>query len=106
MVGVHLIKLKPDGSDRLRDDPKCKITIGKGVTAAITLAPPNDLLGLVIAEGVEDALTAHEATGLGAWAAGGAWRMSTLDAVSGSTSHSFSGRMTARAAFELGGNVN
>jgi hypothetical protein len=78
VVGVHLCKLKPDGSDRLRDDPKCKITIGKGVTAPIVLAPPNDLLGLVITEGVEDALTAHEATGLGAWAAGGASRMSAL----------------------------
>jgi hypothetical protein len=33
VVGVHLIKLKPDGSDRLRDDPKCKITIGKGIAA-------------------------------------------------------------------------
>jgi hypothetical protein len=76
--GVHLIKLKPDGSDRLRDDPKCKITIGKAFVAPIVLAPPNDLLGLVIAEGVEDALTAHEATGLGAWAAGGAGRMPAL----------------------------
>jgi hypothetical protein len=26
VCGVHLIRLKPDGSDRLRDDPKCKIT--------------------------------------------------------------------------------
>jgi Toprim domain len=78
VVGVHLIKLRPDGSDRLRGDPKCKITIGRGFVAPIVLAPPNDLLGLVIAEGVEDALTAHEATGRGAWAAGGASRMPAL----------------------------
>jgi hypothetical protein len=76
--GVHLIKLKPDGRDRLRDDLKCKFTIGKGFVAPIVLAPPNDLLGMVVAEGIEDALNAHEASGLGAWAAGGAWRMPAL----------------------------
>lgn len=42
------------------------------------LAPPNDLLGLAIAEGIEDALSVHEATGLGAWAVGGAKRMPAL----------------------------
>jgi hypothetical protein len=78
VLGVHLIKLKPDGSDRLRDGPECKVTIGRGFVAPIVLAPPNDLLGLVIAEGVEDGLIAHELTGLGAWAAGGASRMPSL----------------------------
>jgi hypothetical protein len=77
VVGVHLVKLRPDGSDRLRDDG-AKITVGKGVTAPIILAPPNDLLGLCIAEGIEDALIAHQATGLGAWATGGAARLPTL----------------------------
>ena len=79
IVGVHLIDLKPDGSDRLReDDVKHKRTVGKGVTAPIILAPPNDLLGLCIAEGIEDALIAHQATGLGAWATGGAARLPAL----------------------------
>jgi CHC2 zinc finger/Toprim domain len=78
VLGVHLIKLKPGGSDRLRDDPKCKFTIGKGFVAPIVLAPPNDLLGMVIAEGIEDALNAHEASGLGAWAAGTATRLPAL----------------------------
>jgi hypothetical protein len=78
VLGVHLIKLKPDGSDRLRDDPKCKFTIGKGFVAPIVLAPPNDLLGMVIAEGIEDGLNAHEASGLGAWAAGTATRLPAL----------------------------
>jgi hypothetical protein len=77
-VVVHLIKLKPDGSDRLRDDPKCKFTIGKGFVAPIVLAQANDLMGMVIAEGIEDAVNAHEASGLGAWAPGGAWRMPAL----------------------------
>jgi hypothetical protein len=78
VVGVHRIKLLPDGSDRLRGDPKCKITIGKGIGSPIILAPPNDGLGLTIAEGIEDALIAHQETGLGAWAAGGAARLPIL----------------------------
>jgi hypothetical protein len=77
VVGVHLIKLKPDGSDRLREDG-AKITIGKSIVAPIVLAPPNDLLGLCIAEGIEDALIAHQATGLGSWAAGGATKLPKL----------------------------
>jgi Toprim domain len=36
------------------------------------LAPPNDLLALAITEGIEDALTAYQATGVAAWAAGSA----------------------------------
>jgi hypothetical protein len=78
VLGVHLIKLRQDGSDRLREDRKCKFTIGEDFVAPIVVAPPNDLLGMVIAEGVEDALNAHEASGLGAWAAGGATRMPKL----------------------------
>jgi hypothetical protein len=42
------------------------------------LAPPNDLLALAIAEGVEDALSIHQATGIGAWAAGSASFMPKL----------------------------
>ena len=78
VVGVHLIKLKPDGNDRLRDDPKCKITIGKDIAVPIVLAPSNDGLALDIAEGIEDALNAHQATGHGSWAAGGATRLPGL----------------------------
>jgi CHC2 zinc finger/Toprim domain len=79
VAGVHLIKLLPDGSDRLRDDDvKHKITIGLGITAPVVLAPPNDGLGLCIAEGIEDALIAHQATGLGAWAACSAGRLPKL----------------------------
>ena len=36
------------------------------------LAPPNDLLGLAMVEGIEDTLSAHQALGIGAWAAGSA----------------------------------
>jgi hypothetical protein len=44
----------------------------------IWLAAVNDGLGLVIAEGIEDGLSAYQATGLGAWAAGTASRMPAL----------------------------
>ena len=37
----------------------------------MVVAPINDLLGLTICEGVEDALSTHQATRLGAWASGG-----------------------------------
>jgi hypothetical protein len=74
---VHLIKLRADGSDRLRNDT-AKITIGKDITVPIVLAPPNDLLAMDIAEGIEDALNASQATGRGAWAAGSAMRMPAL----------------------------
>jgi hypothetical protein len=75
--GVHLTSLKPDGSGKAGTD-RDKIMIGKSVGFPIVLAPVNDGLGLAIAEGVEDALSLHEATGLGAWAAGSASRLPAL----------------------------
>jgi Toprim domain len=77
--GVHLTLLKPDGSGKARNaDGHSKLTIGVGHDLPIVLAPPNDLGGLVVAEGIEDALSAHQATGLGAWAAGTANRLPGL----------------------------
>jgi Toprim domain len=77
---VHLIKLRPDGSDRLREDrddeEAPKVTIGVDFNAAIELAPARH--ALIIAEGVEDALTAADLTGEGAWAAASAGRMPGL----------------------------
>jgi hypothetical protein len=77
VVGVHLTRLLPDGSDRERDD-LAKIMIGHSTGFPIILAPPNDLLGMAITEGIEDSLTVHQSTGLGAWAAGSASRMPAL----------------------------
>jgi hypothetical protein len=72
---VHLTFLQPDGSGKADVDAP-KIIVGRGaVGLPICLFPPNDLLGLAIAEGIEDALSIHEATGLGAWAAGCASRL-------------------------------
>ena len=79
--GIHITKLKPDGSDKAGTEAD-KIMIGMSIGSPIVLAPVNDLLGLAIAEGIEDALSAHEATGLGAWASGSASRLAALaDAV-------------------------
>lgn len=68
VLAVHLTRLAGDGS-KIAEKPK--IVVGQGARGfPIVVAPPNDLLGLVITEGIEDALSVHEATGLGAWAAG------------------------------------
>ena len=77
VVGVQLTYLRSDGSAKAPIGIQ-KRSIGRGHIAPIVLAPLNDSLGLVIAEGVEDALSLHIETGLGAWAAGGAGRMPAL----------------------------
>jgi hypothetical protein len=77
VMGVHITRLLPDGSWRDRGDD-AKITIGHCLGSPIALASSNDLLGLTIAEGIEDALNAHQATGMGAWAAAGAGRTAVL----------------------------
>jgi hypothetical protein len=81
LAAVHLTFLKGDGTGKAEIEPN-KIMIGSPARRPIIIAPPNDLLGLAITEGVEDALSAHQATGLGAWAAGSASHMPKLaDAV-------------------------
>jgi hypothetical protein len=72
--GVHLTRLLHDGSDRERSD-KAKIMIGHSIGSPLVLAPSGDMAGLAITEGIEDALTMHEVSGLGAWAAGSASRL-------------------------------
>jgi hypothetical protein len=81
ITGVHLTRLKPDGSGKaVFEDPdeNAKIMIGYSAGSPIVLAPPNDLLGLAVTEGIEDGLSVHEDTGLGVWAAGAASRMPSL----------------------------
>jgi Toprim domain len=86
---VHLTLLRPDGNGKAQVErgkpdkliigsPSIKIDDDDVRGLPIVLAPPNDLLGLAICEGIEDALTAHQATGLGAWAAGAAGFMPKL----------------------------
>jgi hypothetical protein len=75
--GVHITRLLPDGSDRERGD-QAKIMVGHSIGFPIVMAPPNDLLGMAITEGVEESLTVYQSSGLGAWAAGAASRMPAL----------------------------
>jgi hypothetical protein len=77
IAGIHLTYLRADGKGKAAVDPT-KRMIGRSKGWPIVLAPPNDLLGLAIAEGIENALSHHEATGLGAWAAGAANRLPNL----------------------------
>jgi hypothetical protein len=80
IYAVHLTKLKPDGLGKA-GVPSPKIILGcAAIGTPIVLAPPNDLLGLAITEGIEDALSIHAATGLGCWAAGCASRLPALAA--------------------------
>jgi CHC2 zinc finger/Toprim domain len=68
---VHLTLLTPDGNGKADVKPN-KIVIASPRGMPLMLAPMNDLMGLAITEGIEDALSVHQATGLGAWAAGSA----------------------------------
>jgi phage/plasmid primase-like uncharacterized protein len=72
LTAVHLTQLASDGTKT------AKITVGITGNDPIALVPPNDLGGLAIAEGIEDALSLHQATGLGTWAAGWASRLPKL----------------------------
>jgi len=76
---VHLTLLKPDGTGKA-DLDRPKIVVGSPGSLPIVLAPPNDLLGLAITEGIEDGLSVFEATGCGVWVAGCANRMPRLAA--------------------------
>jgi hypothetical protein len=75
--GVHITRLAPDGSSKAGTE-RDKIMLGSSIGYPIVLASPNDLLGLAITEGIEDALSVHDDTGLGAWAAGSASRLPAL----------------------------
>lgn len=78
--GLHVTGVADDGGPAtlpLIDRPR-KATLGRGHDLPIVLAPPGDSLALCIAEGIEDALSVHQATGMGAWAAGTANRLPGL----------------------------
>jgi hypothetical protein len=77
ITAVHLTFLKPDGSGKADVDP-AKISVGSPQGMPLVLASMNDSLGLAITEGIEDALSVHDETGLGAWAAGSCSLMPAL----------------------------
>lgn len=75
VTAVHFTALGADGRECCE-----KRMTGPVSGQPIVLAPPNDGLGLVICEGIEDGLSTHEATGLGVWAAGSAIHLPKLAA--------------------------
>jgi hypothetical protein len=77
VAAVHLTLLRPDGTGKADVKPS-KLSIGSPGAMPLVLASMNDLLGLAITEGIEDALSVHQAAGLGAWAAGAAGFMPKL----------------------------
>ena len=81
---VQLVLLRENGTKA--DVTPNKITVGLPSGLPIVLAAMNDLLGLAICEGAENALSVHASTGVGAWASGGASFLPMLaDAVKGLT---------------------
>src|SRR5262249_46795159 len=59
--GIHITRLATDGTGKAGTDAD-KIMVGRSAGFPIVLAPANDLLGLIVCEGIEDTLSAHEAT--------------------------------------------
>jgi hypothetical protein len=78
VVGVHLTRLTAEGEKAPNTAGKPKIMVGACKGGPITISPPNDLLGLAVTEGIEDALSVYQGTGLGVWAAGSGGFMPAL----------------------------
>ncbi len=76
-TGVHLTKLKPDGSGKAGTD-KDKIMIGPSMGHPIIVHDNPDRGELIITEGIEDAASVALVTGWNAWAAGSAGRIAPL----------------------------
>lgn len=73
VTAIHLTRLAPDGT-KLE-----KRMLGSPAGLPLVVAPWTETgRGLVLAEGLEDALSGHEATGLAAWAGGSAGHMQKL----------------------------
>ena len=105
ITAVQVTLLKADGSNKAEVKPN-KIAIASPAGKPMVLAPMNDLLGLAICEGVEDAISVHRATGLGAWASGGASFMPKLapavpDYIETATIFAHADEVGQRGALEL-----
>jgi len=75
--GVHLTRLKPDGSGKDEREPVKKM-IGRSSGWPIVLAPLNDSGGLGVVEGIECGLSITSLIGVGVWVAGCASRLPAL----------------------------
>jgi hypothetical protein len=78
VTGIHITHLTPEGR---KIEGRAKVMLGPSAGLPIVIAPANDLLGMAVTEGIEDALVVHQSTGLGVWAAGASTRMPALAAV-------------------------
>lgn len=74
LTGVHLTKLKPDGSGKAETD-RDKIMIGPSAGQPIIVHDNPDHGEMILAEGIEDAASLALVTGWSAWAAGSAGRL-------------------------------
>ena len=74
--GVHLTRLTPRAASSRGMQSASSVSVQ--LARRLCLRPANDLLGLAITEGIEDAISVHEATGLAAWAAGSASRLPAI----------------------------
>jgi hypothetical protein len=72
-IALHIIRLAADGRGKAPvPGNEVKRSLGSPCGRPIHLAAMETAAALVIAEGIEDALSVHEGTGTGAWASGGA----------------------------------
>ena len=79
IAAVQLTLLAENGLVKaVNDGGLSKIAIGPSLGTPIVVAPTPDSLSIAICEGVEDALSIHEATGAGAWASTGAKKLAAL----------------------------
>lgn len=77
VTGVHLTKLKPDGSGKAGTEND-KIIIGSCIGQPIILQDNPEREELCVAEGIEDAISLAIVTGWSAWAAGTANRIAPV----------------------------
>jgi putative DNA primase/helicase len=77
VTAVHLTKLALDGRGKAGTN-KDKFCLASPAGRPIVVAAINDLLGLAITEGIEDALSVAWSLGIGTWAAGAAGFMPAL----------------------------
>lgn len=82
-VGIHRIFLRDDGLGKA-DVRKPKLSLGRIRGCAVRLAPA--AREMIIAEGIEDALTLQQELGIAAWAAAGAGMLQGLQLPVGATS--------------------
>jgi phage/plasmid primase-like uncharacterized protein len=66
LIGVHRTYLRPDGSGKAGVE-RAKAMLGRAAGGGVRLAPPCETL--IVAEGIETALAARQATTMPAWAA-------------------------------------